>query len=260
MSRELTGKALIAATQVERQPWPKLRVPKASGILAGDLRREIIRNRLPVGTDLPGETTLIERTGYSRGTVREALRLLEVEGLITTRRGPQGGVRVSRPDTSQATRSIAVLLALSDVRMRELFHFRRYIEKEAARLAAEHATEEQVQAMLDAVRDDERETVEGVVSFHTLVAQACGNEFFTVTLTVILQIAEWHTPQEGLNNRDICVARESHELVVNHIAAGRGDEAAEAMDAHLLTFEKVVRKQGNLDAPVLRPENWSSNY
>lgn len=249
----LSGRELIAVPQIDRDPWPRARVPKASALLADELRDQIVTNRLSAGTDLPGEGELIARTGYSRGTVREALRQLESEGLIITRRGPQGGVRVSRPDVAQATRSIAVLLSLSESRVEDLFHFRILVESAAAGLAATHATLEQVEAMRRAIDDEKQETVEGVVSFHGLVAEACGNDFYRVTLGYVLDIAAWHTPMEGLSHLDICTARGAHGDVVEHIAAGRSEPAAVAMREHLESFLAVIRKSGNADAPIMRP-------
>ena len=55
------------------------RVPKASTVLANELRRRVLLERLPVGAELPNETQMIESSGFSRATVREALRLLESE-------------------------------------------------------------------------------------------------------------------------------------------------------------------------------------
>jgi DNA-binding FadR family transcriptional regulator len=259
MNHDLSGRDLIEADQSGRPPWPKSKVPKASAVLADKLRDEIVLTKMPVGRDLPHEGELIERTGYSRGTVREALRLLESEGLISTRRGPYGGVRVSRPDVSQATRSIAVLLALSDATLGDLFHFRLGVESAAASLAATHATQEQIEAMFRATDDEGQQTVEGVVSFHHLIADSCGNEFYRVTLGYVLDIAAWHAPQAGLSYDDVCVARGAHRDVVEAIAAREPDRASEAMERHLKSFLAVVKKSGHLDSPVLRPERWASN-
>lgn len=246
---------LITPPSGQPKPWPKSEMPKASTLLANNLRDEIIRGKLETGTNLPGEVELIEKTGYSRATVREAMRLLESEGLIVTRRGPRGGVQVSRPDIAQSTRSIAVLLALSDAKLRDLFRFRRDMEPEVARLAASAATPEQIEAMRRAT-DQHAEPLDKLVSFHDLIAEACGNEFYRVMVKVILEIAAWHTPEEGLVSFDMEVAHASHRKIVEHIAAGRGDAAAAAMAKHLTAFEAVVEAHGNLDLPVLRPQNW----
>jgi DNA-binding FadR family transcriptional regulator len=103
-----------------RQP----RLPKASDVLADRLRAQILGNQMRPGEPLRSEATLIAETGFSRGTVREALRLLESDGLIEIRRGPHGGIRVAEPDLSQVTRSLALLLTISGTTMRAFSEFR----------------------------------------------------------------------------------------------------------------------------------------
>lgn len=249
------SKPLVSVATSEPTPWPRSPRPKASTLLASELRGEIISAKLPVGVNLPNEAELMERTGYSRATVRESLRLLEAEGLIVTRRGPRGGVQVSRPDIAQSTRSIAVLLALSDAKLRHLFRFRQDVEPEAARLAATSATPEQIEGMLKAT-GQHPEPIDRLVSFHSLLAESCGNEFYRVMIKVVLEIATWHTPEEGLAAVDLELAHNSHRKIAEHIAAGRGDEAAAVMLHHLRSFESFVEGRGNLDLPVIRPQGW----
>ena len=75
-------------------------VPKAADVLADTLREQILNGRLGVGSLLPNERELSERAGLSRTSVREALRILEVEGLIATRTGRNGGSEVVRPTSA----------------------------------------------------------------------------------------------------------------------------------------------------------------
>ncbi len=246
---------LISREDSEAKPWPRSLLPKASTLLADQLRNEIVRARLRVGVNLPNEIELMEKTGYSRATVREALRLLEAEGLIATRRGPHGGVRVSRPDIAQSTRSIAVLLALSDAKLRDLFVFRQHLEPETARLAASAATPEQIEGLLRAT-EQQSEPINQLVSFHALIAEACGNEFYRVMVKIILEIAAWHTAEEGLDAADLASAHANHRKIAEYIAEGRGNDAAAMMLRHMCAFESFVDTKGNLDLPVVRPRSW----
>jgi DNA-binding GntR family transcriptional regulator len=81
------------------------RVPKAAELLASEMRRMILGRGLAPGTPLPSEAEIIEQRGQSRVTAREALRLLEAEGLIEVRRGPRGGVLVGDPRPAHVARS-----------------------------------------------------------------------------------------------------------------------------------------------------------
>lgn len=233
------------------------RIPKASTMLANELRGTIIRERLEEGAPLPSEIEIIERSGLSRATVRESLRLLEAEGLVVARRGPGGGLRVGRPDLQAMVQAIAAHLALSEATLGDLLAFRRLVEREAARLAALHATPDQRRSLRDSVSSS-RPPLTKVIGFHELVAEATGNEFFRVFLKILLSLAEWHTPNEGLHERDIELARSAHGKVASRIIARDADGAAEAMDVHLKAFEDFVRQRGNIDQAVIRSVDWST--
>jgi DNA-binding FadR family transcriptional regulator len=84
-------------------------------VLAAELREQIVRGELPNGTALSVEEDLIKETSFSRFTVREALRLLEGEGLLEIRRGVGGGPRVRHPSIAPAAQAVGVQLQLRDV-------------------------------------------------------------------------------------------------------------------------------------------------
>lgn len=89
--------------------------PKAAVKLASTLREQIVRGQLAEGTALAVEEDLIRQTKYSRFTVREALRLLEEEGLLEIRRGVGGGPKVRHPSIARAAQAVGVQLQLHDV-------------------------------------------------------------------------------------------------------------------------------------------------
>ena len=82
-------------------------VPKTSDVLASELRRQILTGVLPPGVSLPAERDLVAQTGLSRGSVRDALRILESESLVITRPGRYGGSVANKPDDESLKRSIS---------------------------------------------------------------------------------------------------------------------------------------------------------
>ena len=88
---------------------------KASLAIAAHFRARIARGELPAGRALPVERELMENFGVSKGVVREALRILETEGLVEVRRGTGGGPRVRHPLISEATVGMGVYLQIGDV-------------------------------------------------------------------------------------------------------------------------------------------------
>ena len=109
------------------------RLVKASDVIVDGIRDRILHERLPVGSPLPSEADLMEDYGLGRVTVRESLRLLERDGIVSIRRGPGGGVFVGTPDIQRLSEVFTVLMAIRDVTLRDLLEFRKVIEPPAAR-------------------------------------------------------------------------------------------------------------------------------
>src|SRR3954464_6136386 len=117
------------------KPTPRARREKPQQI-ADELRRLIIEGELEDGESLGHEPDLIERFGVSRPSLREALRILEAEGLITVVRGVLGGVVVNRPDHRMAARTAAIVLQARNVSLEDVFEALTIIEPSAVGLVA----------------------------------------------------------------------------------------------------------------------------
>src|SRR3954454_21960766 len=85
-------------------------VPKASDVLAAELRERILNGQLLEGASLPAERELVKQTQMSRATVREALRILEVHNLVRVKAGRAGGAFVQRPTTKSMASSVSMLI------------------------------------------------------------------------------------------------------------------------------------------------------
>src|SRR5690242_13442161 len=88
----------------------RVSAPKASDVLADQLREHIRSGAWPEGQALPTERALSEQAGLSRTTVREALRMLEIDGLIEIRPGRGGGARVRRPQGDELARQLELFI------------------------------------------------------------------------------------------------------------------------------------------------------
>jgi DNA-binding FadR family transcriptional regulator len=133
---------------------------KASIAIAAALRARIAQGELVPGDPLPVEDELIEALGCSRPVVREALRILETEGLVEVRRGLGGGARVRQPSISDAAKTMGVYLRIGDVPVLDVWTARdRIIAASLERLATEAATADldqldaHVAALADSVGD-----------------------------------------------------------------------------------------------------------
>lgn len=232
-------------------------IPKASDVVAADLRQTILGGRLAPGTQLPTEGELMDRFGLGRGTIREAFRLLESEGLIAVKRGPHGGAVVARPDLSSITRSLASLLSVAEAPLWQLTGFRNVIEPAAAAMAAERATPEQRDALL-AAAEDTAEYRESGPPFHTLIADSTNHELFRVVLYTVYQLMLWHhTETFSGEPRHESAMRRAHRKIAAAIARGDAAGAEKAMHQHVVAEERILAEHGGIDRPIVPDSAWS---
>jgi DNA-binding FadR family transcriptional regulator len=152
-------------------------------LLAEDLREQITSGRLRPGQRLPTEPELCIRSGVSRSTVREALRLLSSQHLIVTTRGVTGGSYVAKPDAATLAESLArgvnLMVSATSVGVGELMEVRDMLEVPAAGLAAGRRTDADLaalaKALFDPVRDDTPTKVAAQRVFHESLVAATGN-------------------------------------------------------------------------------------
>ena len=189
----------MATTDARRidPPSAPMRVPKVAVLVADDIRRKIIRGQLPLGDTLPNEPTLLGVYNVSRPTLREALRILETDGLVTIKRGAQGG-QVHVPDVGVAARHVALQLQVRRTTMEDLFAARRVIEPGAVRMLAEAPSADVVAALraqLDVesgLLDEPDAFASAATRFHELLVELTGNNTLTLISELVLEIVDRH--------------------------------------------------------------------
>ena len=235
--------------------------PKAAEIIAADLRGRIIGERLPPETPLPSENELRGIYSFSRASIREALRLLESDGLIYIKRGARGGVRVARPGMGQLSRSFAVMFATEGTPLRDLIRFRQLLEPAAAAAAAAAVREDhQLQErLMEATENVGPHATSGAdLEFHRILVGCSDNHLLRTSLLAVQQLSDWHIPAEQLSSRDLAGARTAHRRLALAVVRGDGVGASRIMTVHLRAFEKVLHRLGRLDEPILPPSRWNS--
>ncbi|WP_456598591.1 FadR/GntR family transcriptional regulator [Blastococcus sp. SYSU DS0616] len=245
----------------EPHPRAPLQVtpPKAAEIIAADLRARIIGERLPPGSSLPSETELMDIYSFSRASIREALRLLESDGLIYIKRGARGGVRVARPSMSQLSRSFAVLFATEGTPLRDLIRFRQLLEPAAAATAAVRADHEQQERLMEATERLGTHATSGAdLEFHRILISCSDNHLLRTSLLAVQQLSDWHIPAEQLSAQDLHGARTAHRRLALAVVRRDAEEASRLMTVHLHAFEKVLHRLGRLDEPILPVSRWNS--
>lgn len=234
------------------------RISKASDVLADDLRSWILGEALPPDAPVPSESEIMRDWGFSRGTVREALRLLENDGLIVTRRGPKGGIRVRRPEVAQVSRSLALILSSNQTPLRDLFALRKLVEPAVAEAAARDATAEQ-RAWLKSIAeagDGPSENWRMSIEFHVALGRVSNNGLFDILMTALHDSLEWQMSGENVGPLKVDEVTRAHASIADAVILGDADLASRRMYAHVGAFEAVLIKQKRLDEPIIPRSTW----
>lgn len=220
--------------------------------IADELRAQILAGALSAGERLPSEIELGNAFGVSRGTVREALRVLSSQHLVEPRRGVRGGTFVAAPDPSRVVEDVGsalgVLVMSPRLRLDDLLEARLLLDPEAARLAALRADAETVQTITEAAaaaRDPRDPSgFVGHMDFHTTLLMATGNLMFTMMGQPVNDVLRTRLRRSGVDRAVWDRVDEHHRMIAGHIAAGQADAAEQAMREHLLELRPLYERAG----------------
>jgi len=224
--------------------------PPAYQLLADELRADITSGRLQAGERLPPEPELCIRSGVSRSTVREALRLLASQHLIVTTRGVTGGSFVSHPDAQQLSEALSTGLTLltnaAGIGLADLIELRRALEVPAAGLAARRRTEAQLAEIRAGLFDPDLDGFDVMLrahaEFHQAVAKATGNPLYELVsrplydvsygeeITQALPVSYWSRVDGDHRELLACIDRGDPEAA--EAAAQRHLDYVETTGAH----------------------------
>ncbi len=224
---------------------------KSSEIVADRLRLAIVNGDIPRGNALPAEHELIDSFGVGRATMREALRILETEGLLKVTRGAKGGAQVIGPTLGLAAHAVGMVLQAHGTQLADVQAARQIIEPPAARMLAERKSAEAIEK-LEQILEQERVSLNTsempflAMRFHETMIQLSGNRTLSTFLLVLREIHEGvavglSSEKEDKKVRDRTL--KTHQKLIDCIRAGDGDAA-----------EKLWRDYWKFIIPYTHPE------
>ena len=215
------------------------RTLKTSEIVALEIVRDIVSQKLKGGDRLPLESEMLVHYRVSRSSLREALRLLEVQGLIAIRPGPGAGTIVGKVLPGNLARTLMLYLHMSGATYSELLDAWVMSEPMLAELAAKNPDRKRVrQAMSPFLESSEAchgkmRQIEAGLAFHDVVADLAGNQVLTLLLNVVGFIVAEHVlttaRREELEDRIV----DDHKAVAEAIIAGKPQAARRLMEEHV---------------------------
>lgn len=227
------------------------RQPKRAIVLANSLRSRILRGELALGASLPTERELTEQSNVSRFTLREALRVLESEGLLEIRRGVSGGPRVCHP--AIATTALAVGVQLRDVPIMDAWVTRSDLVRAAVNDLAQRQTPRAIEVLersVDRLADytGEGDFVERWIELTEVLAELAGSQTRYVLVRALHEIVtaqlEAATNAASRPQAEAFRAKvvESCRAIVGHIAAGDSISACDKLDEQTRSQTKGMFK------------------
>lgn len=231
-----------------------IRAPASYELVVEQIRRAIQTGRYVAGHKLPPERELARQLGVSRTTVREALRVLQGEGLVETRRGRSGGPVVLDGTTSATAARTLVRSRLAEID--QVYDFRSVVEAASARLAAERRSQreaarlrqavEAMSALAESARTSE-EHAELVSRFfasdadlHLSIAKAARNPMLLAAVEDAR--AAMFLPVGAVFTRLEANANEFHDAIVRAVEEQEPEAAARAMIAHVESTREALRR------------------
>lgn len=233
-----------------------VQVPKAAELVASSIRTQIVRGTIRDGENLPPESDLMSQFGVSRPTLREALRVLESENLISVRRGAKGGASAHGMTAALVSRYAAMLLESRGATIADVYGAQLTFEPACVRKLAETRTEHALGILRQTI-DDERLTVNETddsvmrIEFHHLLIELSGNQTLLLLSELISSMLIAAATGEDPIGIDQKTAFADHERLVELIAAGDGDSAHDLWLQHLENAQRRILDQLGSDRRVV---------
>lgn len=207
---------------------PQRRLVKTSETVAINIVQDIVRAGLKAGDKLPLETDMLYHYRVSRGSLREALRLLEVQGLISIRPGPGGGPVVGSVDARNLARTASLYFHLGGMKYADIFATRERLEPICAQLAARHPDRAlRMAPFLDPASVPRQGSGYHAVTrdFHTAVYTLSGNRVLALMTEAVTMLVASHivSTLDPLELHGLII--EEHSQIARAIAGGHESRA-----------------------------------
>ncbi|MBM7365852.1 FadR/GntR family transcriptional regulator [Gordonia hydrophobica] len=240
------------------------RSEKVALIVARGIVQDIDRRGLTVGDRLPAERAMLEAYGVGRGTLREALRFLELQNVLSLKPGPGGGPTIEKPDSSALANAMLLLLQFENAPFATVAETRGGIEPLLARLAASRMSDESLSALAESVDrmavhlDDRAVFLETNKEFHNGVAWATENALFGFLINAMLDIFDGTVVGVDYNERRRQAVLKAHRRILDALLLRDSDASEAAMAEHIEEYARYMARK--YPEALARPITWDIGW
>ena len=208
------------------------------------IRDRLARHSLRTGDRLPSERELADQFGVCRNTLREALRSLEIAGLLELKKGATGGAFIREGGGDAVVAGLSDLYRLGSIRPEHLTEARILIGTEVARLACARHTADDLEALEKNVAEAEAASKAGDMArraeihyeFHSLLARAAKNPVLIILTDALMEMTRHFVEAVGYQPNPYVMP--SRKRLLAALRAGDADAAAKEMATMLKRLQK----------------------
>lgn len=202
--------------------------------LAQDIVRDIEAGAHVAGDRLAREDEMLARYDVARATLREALRFLELQGVIHLQLGRGGGPVVARPQTGDFANSLSLILHFMEADLRGLLELREAIAADVAAYAAQRATTGDLSALADCLKELERNEASSQFEelnrrFHDMLGWASGNPLFGLLTSALHMLTREFSLSLGYSAQERAVQLRFLRRVFEAVRTGDAEAARQTM-------------------------------
>ena len=259
---------------MEKIKFEPLSIRRASESIEQKIREAIFTGKLVPGDRLPTEKEMAKQFGVSIVTLREALRSLEIYGIIGKKKGKGGGIFVSNVDNQSIKYSLNRFLNLKDLSPQHLYEVRKIIEPKAAKLAARERKPEEIKKLEENVSYSEekiRSTKTSFtendffdidtksIEFHRIIAESTHNPILGLTIDYIFDFL--YECEANILMPDIIFCMDTvvdHRNILELLKQGNGERCENEMILHLEKLDKhliKMKEEGFKRGDIITDEN-----
>jgi DNA-binding FadR family transcriptional regulator len=236
--------------------------------VAEAIKSWVMENGWGPGVRLPSETELIERFCMAKGTIREAIRILEAQGLVRSRTGPGGGVFVHQVSEERATALLGNYFYFEHLTIDDIYQIRQALEPELAATLAGRLSEAQLAALEEVMTrysepartsEEEREQHVASLRFHALLAEMSGNPLlrflirFTANMLAEITVSRRLYAQP---NRELwSTGLDYQSRLVAALRAGDKISARQILSEHMKNAHRLMLMQETVLTQRFLPES-----
>ena len=238
---------ILKDKHVRDRMFRPLKKQRFSDQIADHIQKKILEDNLEIGTSLPSEKEMALEFQVSRSVVREALRILEISGLVNIKKGPTGGIFVSNVYHEPIKRSLNNLITSGEVTLEHLFDARMLIEPYIARQAAQHAKSGDLKKFRVLFEDsathsdDPARLKQNNLKFHLMLARASGNPVLSIMLESVFELLVERI-QDFLDLETEARFFEIHKKIFKLIEDKRPEEAERLIKEDILEIREKIMK------------------